>query len=419
MTKDKTPTVPPTERGVSQADRIVTVSITLISQGFQAISVGAIALFLPLIRADLGFSYTQAGILSSLATLTYAVMQIPSGLMADRFGPRKLFFFGSLITNMLAFAFGSVTAFWVFLPIQTVAGVFRAFMFVPGLMLVVTWFPPNRRATAMGIYVVGGFLGNVVLSVAGPALAGAYGWRMPFHLFSSMGVFASIAYVVLSKESPSAPHREPVNIGEMLALFRYRTMWLAGGIQYVRLAVVFGLRFWIPSYLADEKGVSLVMIGAIVAVSGGISAPANLLGGYVSDRLRNPPMVIGGSLLVLGVAIALLAVVDNLAVLVLLIFVTSLFQQFYFGPLFAAPVEILGLRSAGVNIGFSNSFANFGALTFGYGIGALKDFTGGFRAGFYALAASCVVGLVLTMLLAKARSEARRSDQAGTVPTPG
>ena len=129
-------------------------------------------------------------------------------------------------------------------------------------------------------------------------------------------------------------------------------------------------------------------------------------------------MVIGGSLLVLGVAIALLAVVDNLAVLVLLIFVTSLFQQFYFGPLFAAPVEILGLRSAGVNIGFSNSFANFGALTFGYGIGALKDFTGGFRVGFYALAGSCVVGLVLTMLLAKARSEARKSDQAGTLPTP-
>lgn len=416
MTEENTPTIPPAERGASQTDRIVTVSITLIGQGFQAIAVGAIALFLPLIRADLGFSYTQAGILSSLATLTYAFMQIPSGLMADHFGPRKLFFIGSLMTNLLAFAFGSATAFWIFLPIQTVAGVFRALMFVPGLMLVVTWFPPNRRATAMGIYVVGGFLGNVVLSVAGPALAGAYGWRMPFHLFSSMGVFASIAYILLSKESPSAPRGEPVNIKEVMALFRYRTMWLAGGIQYVRLAVVYGLRFWIPSFLADEKGISLPLIGVIVAVSGGISAPANLLGGYVSDRLKNPPIVIGGSLLVLAVAIALLAVVDNLAVLVLLIFVASLFQQFYFGPLFAAPVEILGLRSAGVNIGFSNSFANFGALTFGYGIGALKDITGGFRTGFYALAGSCVLGLGLTILLARARSEALRSAQADIVP---
>jgi sugar phosphate permease len=418
VAKDNPQAVPPVERGASRSDRIVTVSITIICQGFQAITVGGIALFLPLIRADLGFSYTQAGILSSLATLTYAFMQIPSGLMVDRYGPRKLFFIGSLMTNLLAFGFGSVTAYWVFLPIQTVAGVFRALMFVPGLMLVVTWFPSDRRATAMGIYAVGGFLGNVVLSVAGPALAGAYGWRVPFLLFSSFGAIASAAYVLLSKESPTAPSGEPVNIRDMLALFRYRTMWVAGGIQYVRLAIVFGLRFWIPSFLADEKGVSLTLIGAIIAVSGGVTAPANMLGGYVSDRLKNPPLVIGGSLLVLAVAIAALAIVDNLAVLVFLIFVTSLFQQLYFGPLFAAPVEILGLRSAGVNLGFSNSFANFGALTFGYGIGALKDLTGGFSAGFYALAGCSVVGLVLTMLLARARKEALATSRVYTVSPP-
>jgi sugar phosphate permease len=195
-------------------------------------------------------------------------------------------------------------------------------------------------------------------------------------------------------------------------------MWLAGGIQYVRLAVVFGLRFWIPSFLADEHGVSLPLIGAIIAVSGAITAPANLLGGYVSDRLRNPPLVIGGSLLVLAIAIALLATVDNLAVLVVLIFITSLFQQLYFGPLFAAPVEILGLRSGGVNLGFSNSFANFGALTFGYGIGALKDITGGFDTGFYALVGCCLLGLVLTVLLDRARRAAQVSGQLDTVLPP-
>jgi nitrate/nitrite transporter NarK len=306
----------------------------------------------------------------------------------------------------------------VFLPIQTVAGVFRAFMFVPGLMLVVTWFPANRRATAMGIYAVGGFLGNVVLSVAGPALAGVYGWRMPFLLFSSIGVAVSIAYLLLSKENPAVRRGESIDVKGMLALFRYRTMWLAGGIQYVRLAVVFGLRFWIPSFLADEHGVSLPLIGAIIAVSGAITAPANLLGGYVSDRLRNPPLVIGGSLLVLAIAIALLATVDNLAVLVVLIFITSLFQQLYFGPLFAAPVEILGLRSGGVNLGFSNSFANFGALTFGYGIGALKDITGGFDTGFYALVGCCLLGLVLTVLLDRARRVAQVSGQLDTVLPP-
>jgi len=391
------------ERVASHADRIVTVSVTIFCQGFQALAMGGIALFLPNIRAELGLSYTQAGIISSLATLTYALVQIPTGFLVDRFGPRKLFFIGSLVTNLLAFAFGLVTSFWMILPVQALSGMARALLFIPGLILVASWFPPSRRATAMGLFTIGGFSGNVVLSVAGPLLANAYSWRAPFLVFSIIGVLSSLVFLRLSKESPSAGGGQPINIKDLLSLFRYRVMWLTGGIQYIRYAVVFGLTFWIPSYLEEEKGVSVAVVGAIVAISSAITAPSNFLGGYVSDRLKNPPLVIGGALLVMAVAIALLATVNNLAVIVALIFVTALFQQFYFGPLFSAPVEILKLKNAGVATGFGNTFANIGALTFGYTIGALKDISGGFSIGFYTLAACCVVGLVLTALLAQER----------------
>jgi len=401
---------PEIKNEASRYDRILTVSITIFCQAFQVIILGGLGLFLPTIRADLGFSYTQAGVLFSLATLTYALMQIPAGFLVDRYGPRKLFFIGSLTTNLLVFAFGWATAFWMLLPIQAVTGIFRALVFVPGLTLVVTWFPPDRRATAMGIYTVGGFLGTAMLSLAGPALVETYSWRAPFLLFSSIGVVASLAYLVLSKERPSTDNRKPINVKEMLALFRYRVMWLAGGIQYVRLAVVSGLRFWIPSYLADEHDVSLPVIGIVIAVSGILTASANFFGGYISDRLKNPPLVIGGALLVLAIAIAMLAMADNLVILVLLVLVTALFQQLYFGPLFAAPVEILGIRNAGLTIGFTNMFANVGALTFGYGIGTLKDITGGFSAGFYTLAGCCLIGLVLTALLARERIAARTNE---------
>ena len=387
----------------SRADRIITVSITMFCQGFQALALGGIALFLPNIRADLGLSYTQAGILASLATLTYALMQIPAGFLVDRFGPRKLLFIGSLGTNLLAFAFGWVGSFWMALPVQALSGAARALLFIPGLLLVASWFPPARRATAMGLFTVGGFAGNVVLSMTGPVLARAYSWRAAFLLFSSIGVLASLVFLRLSKESPTTAVGQPISITELLALLHYRVMWLTGGIQYIRYAVVFGLQFWIPSFLADEKGVSLPVIGAIVAVSSAITAPSNFLGGYISDRLKNAPLVIGGALLVLAVAITLLAIVNNLAILIPLIFVTALFQQFYFGPLFSAPVEILKLRNTGVATGFGNTFANIGGLTCGYTIGVLKDFSGGFSAGFYALAGCCVVGLGLTALLARER----------------
>lgn len=410
LTPDMISGNPAGQQGSYRSNRIVTVSMTIFCQGFQALALGGIALFLPKIRTDLGLSYTQAGILSSLATLTYAIMQIPAGFLVDRFGPRRLVFAGAIATNLLAFAFGWVTAYWMALPIQALSGMARALLFIPGLILVASWFPPARRATAMGLFTVGAFSGNIVLSVIGPALAGAYSWRAPFLLFSSIGVFASLVFLRFSKDSPTTGQGQPVNIKDLLVLLQYRVMWLAGGIQYIRYAVVFGLQFWIPSYLADEKGVSLPVIGVIVAASSAITAPSNFLGGYVSDRLKNPPLVIGGALVVLAIAITLLAAVNNLAVVIILIFVTALFQQFYFGPLFSAPVEILRLRNAGVATGFGNTFANVGALTFGYTIGALKDITGGFSIGFYALAVCCAVGLVLTVLLARLRSAALRSS---------
>ncbi len=137
-----------------------------------------------------------------------------------------------------------------------------------------------------------------------------------------------------------------------------------------------------------------------------LTASANPLGGYVSDRLRNPPLVIGASLAVLGCTSALLVVVDSIALLVLVVAVNSIFLQFYFGPLFYVPVEVLGPRVAGISAGFCNMFANLGALVFAYALGVVKDSAGAFTWGFVATGAVCVVGVALAAVLARMRTRA-------------
>src|SRR5262249_30115443 len=61
----------------------LTVTLVVVCQGFNMLTVGGIALFLPLIREDLGMSFAQAGLLSALSTFTYALGQIPAGVLAD------------------------------------------------------------------------------------------------------------------------------------------------------------------------------------------------------------------------------------------------------------------------------------------------------------------------------------------------
>jgi len=98
--------------------------------------------------------------------------------------------------------------------------------------------------------------------------------------------------------------------------------------------------------------------------------------------------------------------VHSMPLLLLVIAVNSVFAQFYFGPLFMVPVEVLGTRTAGLSTGFSNLFANAGSLGFAYTLGAIKDHSGSFTWGFSAVGATCALGVVLSVALASLRRRA-------------
>lgn len=370
-------------------------ALIVLCQSTQALAYGGIGLFLPLIRRDIGFTFTEAGTLAGAMTLVYACMQIPSGYLADRFGAKRLFLTGLVGTNVLAFTLAQLHQYWLVVANQMLAGFFRSLVFAPGLLLISAVFPPHRRATAMGLYVAGGFSSNVFLNALGPVLVGPFGWRVLFMAFSVAGFVLLALYWRIGPPGPRGSGREQISPRHALKLLRSPFMWMIGGIQYVRLAVVTGLAFWLPTIVID-KGYTLQVAGLMVALSAALTVPSNFLGGYISDRLGKPLLVIGASLSVLAVTTLLLARVNMLVALLAVIAVNGFFVQFYFGPLFAVPIQVLGPKTAGLASGFGNFLANLGGFTFAYAMGAIRDATGSFADGMYALAALCVVGVLLT-----------------------
>lgn len=391
---------------VVERDRITTISLTVVCQSFQALSMGGIALLLPIIRKDLGLSFTQGGSLAAATTLVYALMQIPAGYLSDRFSPKRLFCIGIFGSTLLALTFGLVANYWQALVNQMLSGFFRALLFTPGMALLTGWFPPNRRATATGLYLIGGYSGSVIFNLVGPLLVARFDWRFSFISIASVGIIAILFLIRFGKDAPPTGERRKGNMLEALQLFRHKVMWVCGGIQYIRFGVVQGITYWLPSLLINEKGLSLQSAGIIIAIQVVLMSPSNIIGGYISDRLKNPILVIAVSLGVLGITTGLLITANSMILLVVLIFINAIFLQMYFGPLFSIPVEILGVSKAGISIGFSNLFANVGGFSAAYLLGVLKDRSGAFKPGFFAICGACFLGLALTLILGRMRRKA-------------
>ena len=387
-------------------DRILTVSLVILCQIVHGISFSAMPLLLPLIREDLHITFTQAGLLSAAATFSYALGQIPAGFLSDRYGPKRLFFIGLLGWSVFSVFLGLIHIFWLAVISQLLAGAFRALLFAPGMSLLASWFPPERRATAMSLYMLGGFAGTIVLSLGGPLLSAAYGWRAAFMMMAAIGIVMAFVYRHYAREKPRSGAAQPLALADVTRLFSHPIMWVCSGLQFVRFAVVTAYMVWLPSLLVVDRGVSVQITGFIIAMAAAFTAPSNTLGGYVSDRLRNPPLIIGGALAVLACTALLIAQIESLPLLLLVIAVNSIFLQFYFGPLFLVPVEILGPRIAGTATGFSNLFANIGGFLTAWTMGAIKDQSGSFKAGFISISVICLIGVALSFILSRMRTKA-------------
>jgi nitrate/nitrite transporter NarK len=311
--------------------------------------------------------------------------------------------------------FALIHDFWLALASQFVAGAFRALMFAPGLTLLAAWFPPQRRATAMGLYMVGGFAGNIVLALAGPLLTDLYGWRAALMLLAVPGLIAALVFRAAATEQPRRQPASRLAPSEIAQLARHPVMWVCCGLQVVRFSVVTAFVVWLPSLLVADRGLSVQTAGLIVAMGAALTAASNMVGGYVSDRLRNPPLVIGGSFAVLACASTLLSTVESVPLLLAVIAVSAIFLQFYFGPIFLVPVEVLGPRIAGTATGAANLFANIGGFATAYAFGVVKDHAGSFAWGYRGIGVLCLAGVALSVVLTRVRRRALAGGNAATI----
>ncbi len=270
----------------------------------------AYSLLLPTMRADLHWSFAQAGAMNTANAVGYLAGAITAGPLVSRVGSRQPYLAAFGLTALALLAEATTTHFAALIALRLVAGVSGAVVFISGAGLmtqVVRKLPPGRSAALLGTYFAGGGLGIVISAVALPPLVGLTGggsWRWGWVVLGGASVLAlaGSAPAALSVPQPSIPpgHRLfgwPVRrLAPTLVAYG---LFGAGYIAYITFIVAF----------LHSQGMTTATISAFWAVLGAASVFGVFAWSRPLGRLhggRGPAMVLAvttlGALLPLLVA---------------------------------------------------------------------------------------------------------------------
>ncbi|MEK7751365.1 MAG: MFS transporter, partial [Acidobacteriota bacterium] len=157
------------------------------------------------IASELGLSDQAMGLVFSAFVLGYALMQIPAGRFADRWGPRIALAAMVASWSLFTFLTGTISSLGVLLIVRFLFGVAEAGAFPGSARAFYNWLPPGERGIANGILFSGAMIGGGVSFPICAWLLGASGWRATFYLLAIPGFVWALLWFVFFRDHPARP----------------------------------------------------------------------------------------------------------------------------------------------------------------------------------------------------------------------
>lgn len=275
----------------------------------------------PSIQRDLELSNFQMSFVYMAFTVAYALFEVPTGRLGDRFGSRKV-----LIRIVLWWsAFTALTGVvwkWSFdmgfglfgLPTVLNASLLVLmlirFLFgageagaMPNIARVLTrWFPRSSRGRAQALITTATLIGGTLAPITAAFLIDAVTWRWAFVLFGLLGVMWAAAFATWFHDDPSRhPHVNPAELRLIRALgneaaehhdaipwgqvFRSPNVWVLGGVTTCTAFLTYLFFTWYPTYLQEGRGVAQADAGGLTGMVLAGGAVGSLAGGFLHDFL--------------------------------------------------------------------------------------------------------------------------------------
>ena len=377
----------------------------------------------PAMRTALGFDPAEMGVVLSAFGWTYALCQIPGGWLVDRVAPRTLYAVLILLWSAATVLLGFTHTVAGLVLVRLAIGALEAPSYPINNRVVTTWFPERERATAIGVYTSGQFVGLAFLTPLLAWMQAALGWHAVFVATGGVGVLWALVWYGVYRE-PLANRRTNraevalirrggglVDLDERRAaagtatwsgadlrrVLTSRKLWGVYVGQFALTSTLWFFLTWFPTYLVQARGMDFVKAGVLAALPFLAAFVGVLCSGALSDAMvrrgaslgtaRKAPVVAG---LLLSTTIVGANYVERpgfvIAFLALAFFGNGLASITWSLVSAIAPARLLGLTG-----GVFNFVGNLSGITVPLVVGYLaRDH--GFAAGLTYVAVLALVG---------------------------
>lgn len=239
------------------------------------------------IKADLGLTDTQFGLLVATPILTGSISRIFLGIWTEQFGGRIMFPLQMLVTAISVWLLTWVETYEIFLVAALGLGLAGG-SFIVGVSYVSHWFEKEKQGTALGIFGAGN-VGAAVTNFAAPFLVLALGWEGTAQVYAVVLVVTAVLFYVLSKDDPAQAQRKQtgakaVSAAEQLAPLRDLQVWRFATYYFFVFGGFVALASFLPRYYTGAYGLELTTAGIFAGLYSLPGSVFRALGGWMSDR---------------------------------------------------------------------------------------------------------------------------------------
>lgn len=248
------------------------------------------------IRGEFGISTQAMGVLFSAFAVPYMILQIPGGILADFVKGRILYPILLVGWSLATVIQGFANSFSALIGARALIGVFEAPTYPTNDNIVTSWFPREKRASAISIYTSGQFLGLAFLTPILTTIQAAYGWRGLLIITGLVGIVWAVIFYLAFPKNPPTPEtigNEPLSdiqykkkkfkFSDLKVAFIHRKLWGLYLGQFCLGTMTIFFLTWFPTYLQEYRDIELVKSGFLASIPFMAAFFGVLLSGHSSD----------------------------------------------------------------------------------------------------------------------------------------